>query len=123
MQKGGRDMIRTAKEVKAAVADVFCITVSDLEGRGRTYDLTTARHVACHLMQHYSHLSLQQIGGELGGRDHTTVINSLRRYREVERRGDIGRMIQDVRKRLDVDVVFKSARARLKGVDGSRDVA
>jgi chromosomal replication initiation ATPase DnaA len=61
-------------------ADLFGITVADLTGRRRTPDLVQARFAAAYaLRRHCQDMPLCAIGAALGGRDHSTIINALRR--------------------------------------------
>jgi chromosomal replication initiator protein len=52
----------------------------------RRQSLVTARGVAMHLARQLTDLSLEQIGDYFGGRDHTTVLNSLRRTEDLIKR-------------------------------------
>ena len=61
--------------IKKAVADEFGITVSQLISKNRIAELCTPRYVAMGLMLDMTQMSLPAIGRQLGGRDHTTIIN------------------------------------------------
>ena len=67
------------EEVQKMVASHFNVKISDLKSASRYKPLVTARQAAMYLIKKYLDKSLQEIGRAFGGRDHTTVINSLRR--------------------------------------------
>jgi chromosomal replication initiator protein len=62
-----------------AVSDEFDLTAQDLKGPRRQRHITIPRQVAMHLARQLTKSSLPQIGAAFGGRDHTTVINGLKR--------------------------------------------
>lgn len=69
-----------ARDVLAAVADQFHITVDDLTGARRDGHAAAARNLACLLVRRFCpHLSHRQIGEMLGGRDHSTSVKAVAR--------------------------------------------
>jgi chromosomal replication initiator protein len=68
-----------AKEVVAAVAGFYGIRPSFLRGGGRSKAVVLPRHVLMYLLRNESRLTLMEIGGLLGGRDHTTVMYGVER--------------------------------------------
>ena len=71
------------KAVKLRVADQYGVTVSDLEGTDRTKMVMAARFQAyAALFMEFRgepHWTLFRIGKELGGKDHSSVLNGLRK--------------------------------------------
>ena len=61
------------------MAERFGISRAELIGSSRAATPLRARQVAIYLTRELTDLSLPQIGRLYGGRDHTTVLNSLRR--------------------------------------------
>lgn len=60
------------------------VTVSQIQGRRRDREIVEARQIICHIMVGRMRTTLSCAGkAALGGRDHTTVIYSLRKYREL----------------------------------------
>jgi len=59
-----------------AVAISFQLTPADLKGRKRDRETALARQMAMYLMREKTNYSLEQIGKELGDRDHSTVIHA-----------------------------------------------
>ncbi|MDK1476894.1 chromosomal replication initiator protein DnaA [Streptomyces sp. 549] len=82
---GGEDATPeiTAPAIMAATADYFGLTVEDLCGSSRSRVLVTARQIAMYLCRELTDLSLPKIGGQFGGRDHTTVMHADRKIRAL----------------------------------------
>jgi chromosomal replication initiator protein len=69
----------TVEEIQRQVASAFGISRGELVGSTRAATPLRARQVAMLLTRELTDLSLPQIGRLYGGRDHSTVLNSLRR--------------------------------------------
>lgn len=69
----------TVEEIQQRVATAFGISRAELVGSSRAATPLRARQVAILLTREATDLSLPQIGRLYGGRDHSTVLNSLRR--------------------------------------------
>ena len=69
----------SVEEIQQQVAERFSISRAELIGSSRAATPLRARQVAIYLTRELTDLSLPQIGRLYGGRDHTTVLNSLRR--------------------------------------------
>ena len=67
------------EEIQQRVATAFGISRAELVGSSRAATPLRARQVAILLTREATDLSLPQIGRLYGGRDHSTVLNSLRR--------------------------------------------
>ncbi|HEY5053198.1 MAG TPA: chromosomal replication initiator protein DnaA [Solirubrobacterales bacterium] len=67
------------EEIQQRVATSFGISRAELVGSTRAATPLRARQVAIFLTRELTDLSLPQIGRLYGGRDHSTVLNSLRR--------------------------------------------
>ena len=65
--------------IRDRVAEVWGVTGDALASRRRTRKVTVPRQVAMFLMREFLDISLQQIGHVFGGRDHSTVIHSIRK--------------------------------------------
>jgi chromosomal replication initiator protein len=57
------------------VGKFYGIDLKVLKGRGRSRNIVVPRQVAMYLMREETESSLMEIGQELGGRDHTTVMH------------------------------------------------
>jgi chromosomal replication initiator protein len=69
----------SVEEIQQQVAERFGISRAELIGTSRAATPLRARQVAIYLTRELTELSLPQIGRLYGGRDHSTVLNSLRR--------------------------------------------
>jgi chromosomal replication initiator protein len=69
----------SVEEIQQQVATRFGISRAELVGSSRAATPLRARQVAIYLTRELTDLSLPQIGRLYGGRDHSTVLNSLRR--------------------------------------------
>jgi chromosomal replication initiator protein len=67
------------EEIQQRVASTFGISRAELVGSTRAATPLRARQVAIFLTRELTDLSLPQIGRLYGGRDHSTVLNSVRR--------------------------------------------
>lgn len=63
--------------VTQVVAECFKVSVNDIIGPSRKQDLMNSRHIAVSISKEISSLTLKEVGRYFGGRDHTTVINSV----------------------------------------------
>ena len=79
----------TVEEIQQQVAVAFGISRAELVGSSRAATPLRARQVAILLTREATDLSLPQIGRLYGGRDHSTILNSLRRA-EGTLSGDAG---------------------------------
>ncbi len=89
----------SAADIISAVASFFNVSPDELRGTRRTRSIAQPRQIAMYLMREETDASLPQIGAELGGRDHTTVLYGYER----------------VRARLEQDDGFKREMMLLKG--------
>lgn len=64
------------------------VTRAELIGQQRSRPIAIARQEAAYRLKTETTMSLPQIGRRLGGRDHTTIIHSVRRH--LERMRDHG---------------------------------
>jgi chromosomal replication initiator protein len=69
----------SVEEIQQRVAEGFGISRAELIGSSRAATPLRARQIAIFLTRELTDLSLPQIGRLYGGRDHSTVLNSLRR--------------------------------------------
>jgi chromosomal replication initiator protein len=69
----------SVEEIQQRVAERFGVSRAELVGTSRAATPLRARQVAIFLTRELTDLSLPQIGRLYGGRDHSTVLNSVRR--------------------------------------------
>jgi len=66
-------------EIIQAVTQHYGVRVSELQGKKRNKSIALPRQVCMHLARRLTKLSLEEIGGYFGGRDHTTVLHADRK--------------------------------------------
>ena len=73
----------------------------DLKSKNRSKPLLLARQLSMYLIKNHLDKSLVEIGRSFGGRDHTTVLNSLRKIeRELVKNSDLKRDFEDLQNRI-----------------------
>jgi len=91
----------TSDEIRRAVAAEWSVDPSALSSKRRTKDLTVPRQVAMYLIRELLDLPLVQIGAVFGGRDHSTVIHSIRKVEEtLDRDASLRAAVQRIRDTL-----------------------
>lgn len=87
----------TVEEVQQMVADYYKVRINDLKSKSRTKPIVTARQVAMYLIKKHLDKSLVEIGRAFGGRDHTTVINAVKRTESQQSKdSDLARDIDEL---------------------------
>ena len=69
----------TARQVVEKVAKYYNLTVVEMTGRSRVSNIKTARQVAMYLLSKELGMSTTKIAPEVGVKDHTTVMNGIRK--------------------------------------------
>ncbi|HEX5984775.1 MAG TPA: chromosomal replication initiator protein DnaA [Solirubrobacterales bacterium] len=88
----------SVEEIQQRVAETFGISRAELVGSSRAATPLRARQVAIFLTRDLTDLSLPQIGRLYGGRDHTTVLNSLRRVEaSLDEDSDLAEKVRELR--------------------------
>ncbi len=64
------------EDILNAVTNHFNVSLSQLHSKRKHKSITLPRQVAMHLARKLTNLSLGEIGGYMGGRDHTTVMHA-----------------------------------------------
>lgn len=66
------------QDIIGVVTDYYQVKVQDLQSRKRHKSITEPRQICMWLARQYTRFSLEEIGGHFGGRDHTTVMHSIK---------------------------------------------
>lgn len=91
----------TPEAVRATAAELSGLTVDDLCGRRRDRQARDGRNIAIYLTREMTGLSLPQIGRLYGDRDHSTVLNSIRRIEGLlEQDPEITAAVERLRARI-----------------------
>ena len=77
------DYIPTPENIIRETAKYFNIKEEELTGQSRSKNTVMARQVSMHLMRTLTNLSLTAIGEQHGGRNHATVLSSIRKVEEL----------------------------------------
>jgi chromosomal replication initiator protein len=72
---------RGMKRILNRVASVFGVTAKDLVGTSRLRGIMKPRQVAMYLGREMAQYPLAEIGRQMGGRDHSTVLHAVRTMR------------------------------------------
>ena len=87
-----KDMLRetiktiTIDTIQKKVAHFYGLTVLDLRTKRRNRHLVLARQIAMYLARELTSLSLPEIGQVFGSRDHTTVLHSYNKIKELNKK-------------------------------------
>jgi chromosomal replication initiator protein len=96
--RGRSAQAASVEEIQQRVAERYSISRAELVGSSRAATPLRARQVAIFLTRELTDLSLPQIGRLYGGRDHTTVLNSLRRVEAgLAADPELAKRVQDLR--------------------------
>ena len=91
----------SVEEIQQRVAEGFGISRAELVGASRAATPLRARQVAIYLTRELTDLSLPQIGRLYGGRDHSTVLNSLRRVEaSLGEDGELSTRVRELRRAI-----------------------
>ena len=75
--------IPTPEVIIEETARYFSITTADIKGQRRSKNVAKARQVSMYLIRSLTNLSLVDIGSHYEGRNHSTVLNSIRKIEEL----------------------------------------
>jgi chromosomal replication initiator protein len=79
------------------------LSTRDVRSPRRAQPLARARHLIAYLAHEYAGFSLPALGQALGNRDHTTVLHSVRKARELLARDpSFAQLVRSVRRELDL---------------------
>ncbi len=100
-QQEGRSPHATPETIREAVAQHWAVKPEALSSKKRTKDLTVPRQVAMYLIREILALPLLRIGQLFGGRDHSTVIHSIKKVEEtMEADSSFRRIVENLKDTL-----------------------
>jgi chromosomal replication initiator protein len=108
-QEALRDVIQprerkvTIETILRTVADHFGVKASEITGKRRHKSISLPRQVCMYLARRLTEYSLVEIGGQFGGRDHTTVIYANDKI--------AGELEKNHRLKEDLDVILRRIRS------------
>ncbi|MHC5082898.1 MAG: chromosomal replication initiator protein DnaA [Planctomycetota bacterium] len=66
----------TMSDIVRSVCDHFDVRITDIQSKKRSQSIALPRQVCMYLARSLTRHSLEEIGGHLGGRDHSTVVHA-----------------------------------------------
>jgi chromosomal replication initiator protein len=100
MSAPGRKVVRPSEIIKA-VSNHFNLKKEDLTGRKKTREIVTARQVLVYLLREELDMPYKQIGQEIGGRDHSTVMHDYNKMKDLLLQNEfLGEEIVNVKNKL-----------------------
>jgi chromosomal replication initiator protein len=92
------------------VADHFGLSAEELIGRKRDRKTTLARHVAIYLLREENNCSLTEIGKELGGRNHATILHGYEKIAsELNINPNLSNQILEIKERINLQKGYREA--------------
>jgi chromosomal replication initiator protein len=87
--------------ILSLIAEHFGMGVADLIGKKRTKDMVYPRHITMYMLREELNLSFPEIGRELGGKDHTTIMHGYNKIlSEMDDMPKIPNDIAQIKQRL-----------------------
>jgi chromosomal replication initiator protein len=88
-------------EIQQVVARYFHKKVSDLHSRRWTKSTSQARQICIYLCRKFTGTSLEELGSHFGGKDHTTMLYSIRKVEKLlaknaSIRADVERLVREI---------------------------
>lgn len=93
-QKALKDLISSNKKeitvelIIDIVADHYNISAADILSGKRSRNISYPRQICMYLCREYTSISLDEIGGKMGKRDHTTILHGIKKITEDLEQGD-----------------------------------
>jgi chromosomal replication initiator protein len=106
LSRRGKDVgpVLSPERIRETVARRWRVRPDALASKRRTRDLTVPRQVAMYLIKETLGMSLSRIGDVFGGRDHSTVIHSIRKVEEdMERDPTFRSLVEAARDELQAE--------------------
>ena len=88
-------------DIIKVVTTYFDVRPADLQSKKRSQSITMPRQICMYLARSLTSHSLEEIGGHLGGRDHTTVMHACGKIAGLEQSSEkIKAQLADLTKRI-----------------------
>ncbi len=85
-ETGGKNISIT--DIIKVVTAYYDVRPADLQSKRRSQSITMPRQICMYLARSLTNHSLEEIGGHLGGRDHTTVMHACDKIDELNHSND-----------------------------------
>jgi len=94
--------IPTPDDIISETARYYQVSVEDIKGKQRSKNIAMARHVSMYLIRTLIEISLNDIGGFYGDRDHATVLASVKKIEGMIRSDkDMANTVRDITSNLN----------------------
>jgi chromosomal replication initiator protein len=93
------DRETTPEEIQKTVSKYYNIKLSELKGKKKSSSIVLPRQVAMYLTRQLTTLSLPEVGQQFSGKDHSTVIYSVKKIE--------GLIKKDEKIKNDIDQLLK----------------
>ena len=95
--RGKRVLIPTTETIIEETAKYYMQKPEDIKGQSRVADTALARQIAMYLIRKLTNFSLKDVGGVFDGRDHSTVLSSIRKVeRKIRADENFSKIIRDI---------------------------
>jgi chromosomal replication initiator protein len=102
------------RQLLRTVADYFSIPMEELTNKKRDKKTALARHVAIYLLREGYNCSLSQIGKELGGRNHATILHGYEKIaNELSINPHLSDQIAEIKERVSSQQSYSKAHQTL----------
>ena len=76
----------TIEIIQKFVADYYNLKLAELKSRNNSKSVAMPRQIAMYLCKSLTHASLPEIGRSFGGKHHSTVIHSIRKVEDLQKK-------------------------------------
>jgi chromosomal replication initiator protein len=91
----------TIDRIISEVSRTYGVSAQDIRSTKRSAGISSARQISCYIIREITQISLQSIGEEFGGRDHSTIVYACQQVEQkIERDPHYKEMIEDVMKNI-----------------------
>ena len=102
MFKDKSDILPSSDVIIREVCKFYGIDEEALRGQSRVKDTATARQVAMYLVRVQTNLSLNEIGQQFGGRDHSTALHAIKRIeKQVKDDAELAEIVKDIKANIN----------------------
>jgi chromosomal replication initiator protein len=92
-------------DIIEVVTGHFDVRLADLQSKKRSQSITMPRQVCMYLARSLTRHSLEEIGGHLGGRDHTTVLHACNKIDQAAKADPrVNGLLAELTKRISAEV-------------------
>jgi len=95
--KTENEFIPTPSLIIEETGKYFSVTADDIRSKRKTHTISIARQVSVYLIRKLTNVTLENIGSEFSGRDHSTVLSSIKKVETLMKTDkDLSKAIKDI---------------------------